>query len=147
MQKTSSKPFSFLHLGTFLTKLWEHLYRCRVVSWCSVSYVVTSHCPEYIDGASLINWTHSVYLCSRLDANHISSVPAGCFFGMRSLRHLWLDDNALTEVPVEALSNLPALQAMTLALNHISHVPDHAFSKLGRLVVLYVQHTEHTLSS
>uniref|UniRef100_A0A3Q3MIS1 Leucine rich repeat containing G protein-coupled receptor 5 n=1 Tax=Mastacembelus armatus TaxID=205130 RepID=A0A3Q3MIS1_9TELE len=59
-----------------------------------------------------------------------------CFSGLRSLRHLWLDDNALTEVPVEALGDLLALQAMTLALNHISHVPDHAFSKLGRLVVL-----------
>uniref|UniRef100_A0A673A7L4 Leucine rich repeat containing G protein-coupled receptor 5 n=1 Tax=Sphaeramia orbicularis TaxID=375764 RepID=A0A673A7L4_9TELE len=58
--------------------------------------------------------------------------------GLRSLRHLWLDDNSLTEVPVAALNELPALQAMTLALNHISHVPDHAFSKLGRLVVLYV---------
>lgn len=86
--------------------------------------------------------TYTVFKClrSRLDANHISSVPIGCFSGLRSLRHLWLDDNSLTEVPAEALSELPALQAMTLALNHISHVPDHAFSKLGRLVVLYVGH-------
>lgn len=82
----------------------------------------------------------TVPVCRRLDANHISGVPIGCFSGLRSLRHLWLDDNSLTEVPVEALNELPALQAMTLALNHISHVPDHAFSKLGRLVVLYVQH-------
>uniref|UniRef100_A0A3B4XM39 G-protein coupled receptors family 1 profile domain-containing protein n=1 Tax=Seriola lalandi dorsalis TaxID=1841481 RepID=A0A3B4XM39_SERLL len=86
----------------------------------------------------LCNVYISLFFCSRLDANHISSVPIGCFSGLRSLRHLWLDDNSLTEVPVEALSDLPALQAMTLALNHISHVPDHAFSKLGRLVVLYV---------
>uniref|UniRef100_A0A3B4FUI5 G-protein coupled receptors family 1 profile domain-containing protein n=1 Tax=Pundamilia nyererei TaxID=303518 RepID=A0A3B4FUI5_9CICH len=82
-----------------------------------------------------------ISLHSRLDANHISSVPAGCFSGLRSLRHLWLDDNSLREVPVEALGELPALQAMTLALNHISHIPDHAFSKLGRLVVLYVYTT------
>lgn len=72
-------------------------------------------------------------------------VPAGCFSGLRSLRHLWLDDNSLAEVPAAALSELTALQAMTLALNHISHVPDHAFSSLGRLVVLYVQHSNtHT---
>uniref|UniRef100_A0A3Q4HFE4 G-protein coupled receptors family 1 profile domain-containing protein n=1 Tax=Neolamprologus brichardi TaxID=32507 RepID=A0A3Q4HFE4_NEOBR len=88
----------------------------------------------------------SVYISlhSRLDANHISSVPAGCFSGLRSLRHLWLDDNSLREVPVEALGELPALQAMTLALNHISHIPDHAFSKLGRLVVLY-DRVEHLM--
>lgn len=91
------------------------------------------------------------YLCfspdRRLDANHISSVPIGCFSGLRSLRHLWLDDNSLAEVPVEALSELPGLQAMTLALNHISHVPDYAFSRLGRLVVLYVHMSRNTSSS
>lgn len=75
-------------------------------------------------------------VCSRLDANHIAHVPAGGFAGLRSLRHLWLDDNSLGEVPVEALRDLPTLQAMTLALNHISHVPDQAFSRLSRLVVL-----------
>ena len=75
-------------------------------------------------------------VCSRLDANHIASVAAGAFAGLRSLRHLWLDDNALGEVPVEALRELPALQAMTLALNRIRHVPDRAFSGLSRLVVL-----------
>uniref|UniRef100_A0A8C9ZEJ1 Leucine rich repeat containing G protein-coupled receptor 5 n=1 Tax=Sander lucioperca TaxID=283035 RepID=A0A8C9ZEJ1_SANLU len=84
----------------------------------------------------ILPYTVCKSLRSRLDANHISSVPIGCFSGLRLLRHLWLDDNSLTEVPMEALSELPALQAMTLALNHISHVPDHAFSKLGRLVVL-----------
>ncbi|CAG14809.1 unnamed protein product, partial [Tetraodon nigroviridis] len=57
----------------------------------------------------------------RLDANHIAHVPAGGFSGLRSLRHLWLDDNALAEVPVEALRELPTLQAMTLALNRIRH--------------------------
>ncbi|CAG5926605.1 unnamed protein product [Menidia menidia] len=74
----------------------------------------------------------------RLDANHISRVPPGCFSGLRSLRHLWLDDNSLREVPAEALGELPALQAITLALNHIAHIPEHAFSRLGRLVVLYI---------
>ena len=87
-----------------------------------------------------------VSLYRRLDANHISSVPIGCFSGLRSLRHLWLDDNSLAEVPVEALSELPGLQAMTLALNHISHVPDRAFSRLGRLVVLYVHMSRNTSS-
>ena len=72
----------------------------------------------------------------RLDANHISSVPPGCFSGLVSLRHLWLDDNALTEVPVSALGALPSLQAMTLALNRITHIPDRAFANLSSLVVL-----------
>lgn len=58
------------------------------------------------------------------------------FSGLRSLRHLWLDDNALTEIPVGALNNLPSLQAMTLALNRISHIPDNAFRNLSNLVVL-----------
>ena len=78
----------------------------------------------------------------RLDANHISSVPPGCFSGLVSLRHLWLDDNALTEVPVSALGALPSLQAMTLALNRITHIPDRAFANLSSLVVLRSE--EHT---
>lgn len=65
-------------------------------------------------------------------------VPAKTLLGMRSLRHLWLDDNALTEIPVSALNDLSSLQAMTLALNRITHIPDYAFRNLTNLVVLYV---------
>lgn len=65
-------------------------------------------------------------------------VPAKTLLGMRSLRHLWLDDNALTEIPVSALNDLSSLQAMTLALNRITHIPDYAFRNLSNLVVLYV---------
>ena len=78
----------------------------------------------------------SVFLLRRLDANHISTVPPGCFSGLHALRHLWLDDNALTEIPVQAFRSLPALQAMTLALNKIRHIPDYAFGNLSSLVVL-----------
>ncbi|KAI2649958.1 Leucine-rich repeat-containing G-protein coupled receptor 6 [Labeo rohita] len=65
-------------------------------------------------------------------------VPARTLSGMRSLRHLWLDDNALTEIPVSALNDLSSLQAMTLALNRITHIPDYAFRNLSNLVVLHL---------
>ncbi|XP_042168446.1 leucine-rich repeat-containing G-protein coupled receptor 5-like, partial [Oncorhynchus tshawytscha] len=56
---------------------------------------------------------------------------SGCFDGLQSLRHLWLDDNSLTEVPADALGALTSLQAMTLALNRITHIPDRAFTNLS----------------
>ncbi|KAG7218916.1 hypothetical protein INR49_019416 [Caranx melampygus] len=105
-----------------------------LLEWCSSCLPII---PLGRSNTRPLMFLFNGFKVNRLDANHISSVPIGCFSGMRSLRHLWLDDNSLSAVPVEALSELPALQAMTLALNHISHVPDHAFSKLGRLVVLY----------
>lgn len=74
--------------------------------------------------------------CSRLDANHITTVPEDSFEGLQQLRHLWLDDNNLTEVPVGSLRHQANLQALTLALNRISYIPDNAFANLTSLVVL-----------
>uniref|UniRef100_A0A9J8AS29 G-protein coupled receptors family 1 profile domain-containing protein n=1 Tax=Cyprinus carpio carpio TaxID=630221 RepID=A0A9J8AS29_CYPCA len=78
-----------------------------------------------------------------LSMNNISEIQpihlnARTLSGMRSLRHLWLDDNALTEIPVRALNDLSSLQAMTLALNRITHIPDYAFRNLSNLVVLHL---------
>lgn len=75
-------------------------------------------------------------LCSRLDANHITTVPDDSFEGLQQLRHLWLDDNNLTEVPIGSLRHQANLQALTLALNRISYIPDNAFANLTSLVVL-----------
>lgn len=77
-----------------------------------------------------------LFLCRRLDANHITSVPEDSFEGLQQLRHLWLDDNSLTEVPVGPLQHQSNLQALTLALNRITHIPDNAFANLSSLVVL-----------
>lgn len=74
--------------------------------------------------------------CSRLDANHISTVPDDSFEGLQQLRHLWLDDNNLTKVPVGSLRHQANLQALTLALNRIFYIPDNAFANLSSLVVL-----------
>lgn len=73
---------------------------------------------------------------SRLDANHITTVPDVSFEGLQQLRHLWLDDNNLTEVPIDSLRHQANLQALTLALNHIFYIPDNAFANLTSLVVL-----------
>lgn len=73
---------------------------------------------------------------SRLDANHITTVPDNSFEGLQQLRHLWLDDNNLTEVPIGSLRHQANLQALTLALNRIAAIPDNAFSNLTSLVVL-----------
>lgn len=73
---------------------------------------------------------------SRLDANHITTVPDDSFESLQQLRHLWLDDNNLTEVPVASLRHQANLQALTLALNRIVHIPDNAFANLTSLVVL-----------
>ena len=73
---------------------------------------------------------------SRMDANHITSVPEDSFKGLQQLRHLWLDDNNLTEVPIGSLRHQANLQALTLALNRISYIPDNAFANLTSLVVL-----------
>lgn len=86
-----------------------------------------------------LEWIHAhLFLCScsRLDANHISTVPDDSFEGLQQLRHLWLDDNDLTQVPVGSLRHQANLQALTLALNRILHIPDDAFANLSSLVVL-----------
>lgn len=74
--------------------------------------------------------------CSRLDANHLQTVPEDSFEGLQQLRHLWLDDNHLTDVPVGSLRHQENLQALTLALNRILYIPDNAFVNLTSLVVL-----------
>lgn len=87
---------------------------------------------------------HSIKSCfsfcsvfySRLDANHITTVPDDSFEGLQQLRHLWLDDNNLTEVPIGSLRHQGNLQALTLALNRILSIPDNAFANLTSLVVL-----------
>lgn len=79
---------------------------------------------------------YSLLFCSRLDANHILTVPEDSFEGLQQLRHLWLDDNNLTEVPVVSLRHQENLQALTLALNRIAYIPDNAFANLTSLVVL-----------
>lgn len=73
---------------------------------------------------------------SRLDANHITTVPDDSFESLQQLRHLWLDDNNLMEVPVGSLRHQANLQALTLALNRILYIPDNAFANLTSLVVL-----------
>uniref|UniRef100_A0A3P8P508 G-protein coupled receptors family 1 profile domain-containing protein n=1 Tax=Astatotilapia calliptera TaxID=8154 RepID=A0A3P8P508_ASTCA len=152
----SSVPANLSPLTTYLSSLETCNFFC-VYDCISIFHFYNFACfsfrrisgnqLRYISGLAFQGLHNLKFLspCRRLDANLLSVVPAEAFRGVRSLRHLWLDDNSLTEIPVMALDSLPSLQAMTLALNQITHIPDYAFTNLSALVVLHL-HNNHIRS-
>ena len=71
-----------------------------------------------------------------LERNSLSSLPSGIFSDLTSLTRLDLDNNKLTALPANVFDNLTSLQKLFLNSNHLGSLPTDVFDNLTGLTRL-----------
>ena len=74
----------------------------------------------------------------RLDRNSLASLPEGVFAGLSELRSLQLHYNELSDLPADAFSGLSSLEELFLSENNLTELPDGLFLGLTRLHSLFL---------
>ncbi len=81
-----------------------------------------------------------------LHGNQLSSLPAGVFGGLSSLRTLWLtNNNQLRSLPAGVFAGLSNLKSLYMHKNRLGSLPAGVFAGLGNLESLYMH--DNRLSS
>ena len=77
-----------------------------------------------------------------LEDNGLTSLPDRVFDDLSDLHYLYLDGNRLSSLPESVFDNLTQLNYLSLASNGIGELPDGVFDNLDKLTSLSLRHNE-----
>lgn len=91
---------------------------------------------------SLFNPIPSITLCSRMEQNHITEIPAKAFANYRRLRRIDLSNNNISRIAHDAFAGLKSLNSLVLYGNKIKDLPAGVFKGLTSLQLLLLNANE-----
>ena len=74
-----------------------------------------------------------------LNDNQLTNLPENVFSGLSSLRDLYLNGNRLTSLPTDLFSGLSSLRQINLHTNRLTNLPADIFSGLSSLTQLFLR--------
>ena len=79
-----------------------------------------------------------------LNDNQLTSLPSNLFSGLTTLRDLYLNNNQLTSLPVDLFAGLSSLRQINLHTNQLTSLPVGIFSGLSSLTQLFLRNNRLT---
>ena len=74
-----------------------------------------------------------------LNGNQLTSLPSNLFSGLTTLKDLYLNNNQLTSLPVDLFAGLSSLRQINLHTNRLTNLPAKVFSGLPSLTQIYLR--------
>ena len=79
-----------------------------------------------------------------LNDNQLTSLPSNLFSGLITLKDLYLNNNQLTNLPVDLFAGLSSLRQINLHTNRLTNLPPDIFSGLSSLTQLFLRNNRLT---